>query len=423
MKKIILFYLLIFFLCMPVGFTRDITLTLDEAVVLALRDNRNVLLGAEAVEKAKWKIRETWSQILPTLNFTIDRDTTQEFRDKPYTSTLVNATLKQVIFKSGKIINAIKQNEYNRDVQTALLDKTKLDLVFQVKKAFCTLVLANYFSELNQQILRNTKQHCQMVAARYQKGEVSENELLSVKASLESAKKNYEASLNQANTSEAILRNVLFMDDSAHIIPQAKFFYEPREIIYDKALLAAMAKRPEIKQYEAQEKADKKALSIARAGSMPEIYATWDSYGGDRFVTATTVGSGKWKNYNVYGFTLTWPLFDGFLTKTKIEQAIVDVKQTQLLQERTVRDIALELQNAYLSLKTAVSGIEAVESDLSFYKNNFSTLKTKYKQGIASSLDVHDAYLKYQLSLFNREQMLYDYIIAKSSLDKAEGNM
>ncbi|MEI8350161.1 MAG: TolC family protein [Candidatus Omnitrophota bacterium] len=423
MKKIITLCLATNFLFLPVLIAKEVALTLDEAVVIALRDNRDILLSAEAIEKAKWKIKEAWTEILPTLDFSIDRDTTQELRDKPYTSTLIDASLKQVIFKSGKIINTIKQNEYKRDVEVALRDKTKLDLVFQVKKSFCTLVLANYFADLNKKILRNTEQHYATIEARYGKGEVSENELLNVKASLDSAKKNCEASLNQAKTSEAQLRNLLFMKDSVSIKPEAKFFYEPREVIYDKALLNAMAKRPEIKQYEAQEKADKKAINIAKAGNMPEIYATWDSYGGDRFVTATAVGSSKWKNYNVYGFTLTWPLFDGFSTKTKIEQAIVDLKQTQLLRERTVGDIALELKNAYLALKTAVGGIEAAESDANFYKNNLYTLKKRYKQGIASVIDLSDAYLKYKVSLFNREQVLYDYIIAKSSLDKAEGSM
>jgi outer membrane protein TolC len=401
----------------------EVTLTLDEAVTIALRDNRDVLLGVESIEKAKWKVREAWSQILPTLNFSIDRDVTQELRDKPYDSTLIDANLKQVIFKSGKIINAIKQNEYKREVEAALLDKTKIELVFNVKKAFCTLVLADYFYDLNKKIFQNTEQHYNVTIKRYAKGEASGNELSNVKASLDGAKKNLEASLNQVQSAQALLRNLLFLKEAVRIKPQAKFVYERREVIYDKALLAAMAKRPEIRQYQAQEKADKKALNIARAGNMPEIYATWDSYGGDRMVTPTAVGTGKWKNYNVYGFTLTWPLFDGFSTKTKIEQAMVDLRQTQLLKERTVQDIALELKNAYLSLKDAVSSIEAVESDVKFYQDNFYTLKKRYKEGIASLLDMSDAYLKYKVSLFNREQVLYDYIIAKSSLDKAEGSM
>lgn len=423
MKKTFLIFTI--FIVLPALYcaAEEVTLTLDEAVTIALRDNRDILLSAEAIEKAKWKINEAWAEVLPTLNLTVDRDTTQELQPKPYTTNLINASLKQNIFKSGKIINTIKQNEYKRDVETALLDKTKLETIFNVKKTFCTLVLADYFYDLNKKILQNAKQHYDVIIKRYEKGEVSRNELLNVRASWDSAKKNLEASLNHAQASQALLCKLLFLKEVVKIKPNAKFVYEYREVIYDKALLAAMAKRPEIRQYEAQEKADKKAINIAKAGNMPEIYATWDSYSGERFVSLTAGGTNKWKNYNVYGFTLTWPIFDGFATKTKIEQAIVDLKQTQLLRERTVQDIALELKNAYLSFKNAISSIEATESDVKFYKNNFYTLKKKYKEGIASLLDMSDAYLKYKVSLFNKEQVLYDYIIAKSSLDKAEGNM
>jgi outer membrane protein TolC len=118
---------------------------------------------------------------------------------------------------------------------------------------------------------------------------------------------------------------------------------------------------------------------------------------------------------------LTWPIFDGWATRAKVEQAIIGLKETQLAKEKVVKDIALELKNAYLGLKNAIARIRTVDSELGVYSDNLSGVAEKYRQGIASLLDNEDAALKYEISSFNKKQAIYDYIIAQSSFDKATG--
>jgi len=420
--KITAFFIAFVFLFFHSSFAEQISLTLDDAVFLALRDNRNIQIGASEIEKAKAQVREAWSGMLPSLNLNVDRDRTSELTDKPYSTTLIHAGLVQNIFQSGRIYNSVKQNEYNKKVKEALYVKEKIEIVLSVKKAFCTLILSEYFLDLNGKILKNKVMHLELTKARYAKGEASQLDMEDITAALENAKKVYEASKSQVETSKQVLRNLLYLDETMEIKAVGTFAYTPREVMFDKALVKALGERPEIKQYEAKVKADNHALKAAKAGNLPGVYLTLDEYSGDRFITTTGVVS-KWKNYNVFGVTLDWPIFDGFATKAKIEQAIVDLKQTQMLKEKTMQDIALEVKNAYLALKNAISSLDAAESDIKFYKNNFTSIKKKYTQGIASSLDIDDASLKYKLAMFNKEQALYDYIVAKSSLDKAEGGM
>ena len=416
--------IIIFFLALTqIAQAAETKLTLDEAIAIALRDNRDVLLDSAEVEKAAAKIREAWSSVIPSLNVTAQRAVTQNLANKPYTTNYIQAELKQVLFAGGKYINTIKYNEFDKQVKEALLDKTKLELALSVKTAFSTLLLAKDFSEMNKRMLENAVSHLQLAKERYKNGEASESDILNAQSYLSNTQQNYDESLNQVEANQALLRNLLYFNDTVTIIPDAQFAYEPQEIAYDRSLLAALEKRPEIRQYEAQEKANKKAVSIQRAGYLPTVYATWDSYSGDRFIIETGGAGGKWKNYNVYGITLTWPLFDGFSTKSKIEQAMVDLKEAQILKQKAVKDIALELKNAYLSLKNSISSIDATESDLVFYRQNLATAKQRFKEGILSELDLDDAELKYRIASFNKEQALYDYIIARSTFDKATGGI
>lgn len=416
MKAIALFLVLFVFIS-PL-WAQEIDLTLDEAVVLALRNNRDVLLKAEDLKKSKAKIAEANAALFPTLNFSASLSATSGYYAKTLVQDTEQFTLKQYLYKGEKILNIIEQNKYKAEVSSALLAKAKLETVLHVTKAFYALLLSKEFLGLNKSILENTQGHLEVAKARYQKGEASESDILRIDSSLSSAREAYEASLNQLDGTRALLENLLYLDETLKINPAAEFIYQPREVALEEAFLKAMGNRPEIKQYIAQEEADKKAIEIAKADIRPSIYVSGDYY------TRSHASAGTSRNrndYSVAGITLSWPVFDGWLTKAKIEQAISDLKQTRLTKEKTAKDIAMELKDAYLSLKDVIAKIKAEEAEEVFFKDSLSAVEKKYQDGIASSLDLADAHLSYSVSSFNQKQAVYDYLAARADFEKASG--
>jgi outer membrane protein TolC len=102
---------------------------------------------------------------------------------------------------------------------------------------------------------------------------------------------------------------------------------------------------------------------------------------------------------------------------------MVQLRQTQLLQEKTVKDIAQEVKDAYLALKDAIAKIKAVASEIKVYADNLKVTRRRYQKGMSSLLDSSDAALKYAVSRFKRSQAIYDYLIAKFSFGQATGGM
>ncbi|MDD5449500.1 MAG: TolC family protein [Candidatus Omnitrophica bacterium] len=406
--------------CGRPAWAEEINLTLNEAINLALRDNRSVMLQAEDVKKSKAKLAEAKSALFPTLDFTAKRAITRGLYSKSIDQTSTHATLTQYLYTGGATTNTIAQYKYKLAVSNALLDKEKLETVLDVENTFYTLLLAAEFSQLNKGIMENTRSHLAYLETRYKSGQTSESDVLKLRESVGNIEKIYASSGNQVESGKALLRNLLYLNDDIRIKPEGELAYEEKEIVYDEAFLKALSKRPEIRQYEAQEEADKKAVEIAKADSRPAIYASWDYYSFSH-TTLTFSPQRGWNDYNVLGGALTWPLFDGWLTKAKVEQALVDLKNTRLTREKVVKDIELELKNSYLDLKTAVSAIKASEAETSQYKNNVSIVEEKYRQGAASSLDLDDALIAYKISLFNQKQAIYNYLTAKARFEKAVG--
>lgn len=319
-------------------------------------------------------------------------------------------------------MNTIAQNKYKLTVSEALLEKKKLDTALDVEKTFYTLLLAIELADLNKGILNNTKGHLDFIQMRYNSGQASESDVLRIRESLSNIEQVYETSRNQIESSQVLLRNLLYLNNDIEIKPDGQFAYDQIEVAYDEAFLKALAKRPEIRQYEAQEEADKKAIEIAKADNRPNIYASWDYY--SRSHTSLTFSPTKgWSDHNIIGVTFAWPIFDGWLTKAKVEQAIVDLKTTRLNKEKAIKDIAGELKNYYLDFKNAIAKIKSTEVEIDLYRDTASVVEEKYKAGIASSLDLDDAALAYKVSLFNQKQAIYDYVLAKAQFEKAMGGV
>ncbi len=413
-------FLLFFSLMIIIGYAEEITLTFNEAVAIGLRDNRDILLKTGDVGKAKLKIAEAQAGIFPTLTYTGSWFYTAGLYTKDISQQTSQITLKQYLYRGGKVINSIKYNDYKLEVAQSLLDKAKLEIIFDFSQAYYTLSLSNFFVGLNKAILDNSREHLDYINARYKNGQASETEILQAQASLSNVEQAYEASKTQQEAARALLNNLLSLDKDVLVVPSTEFKFTPKDIAFDQGFLKAMQTRPEIKQFEAQLKADKSAIEVQRAGNRPDIYASWDYYGRSHRVT-TTVNTRNWNDYNVFGVTLSWPIFDGWKTKALVEQAIVDLKQTQLGKAKLIQDIALEVKNAYLSLKNSIDQIKASQADILFYKQNLLTAEEKSAQGLISSLDRNDAQLKYAISVFNQQQAVYDYSIAKFNFDKATG--
>jgi len=418
--KYVAFVIVSILLSSTLLFAEEMPLTLDEALVIGLRENRNILLGEEEIKKAKAKIQESYADLFPSLNFTGSWTYTRGYYSKDMSQTNSQATLRQYLYTGGKIFNTIKYNGYIFEVSKALMDKNRIETVLDITKGLYTLLLVQEYSNLNKILLENAKEHLAFIEEKYKFGQASQSEVLKAQASLSSLVQVYEGSLNQVGLARAVLNNLLYLDKEVNIIATGDFSYDNRDVAFDQGLLKALEERPEIKQYKAQASADKSSIEIAKAATRPVIYASWDYYSRSHAVT-TTVNTQNWNDYNILGVTFSWPVFDGWRAKYRVEQAIVDLKKTQLLREKAIKDITLELKEAYLALQDALSKIKSSESDLEMYEDNFKVIKEKYIKGEASFLDKSDANAKYSVSRYNQTQAIYDYMVAKAAFDKATG--
>jgi outer membrane protein len=416
----------IFVWCMLLGAlpaqAQEVSLSLDEALALGMRQNQSVKLSLDEVLRARAALGEASSERLPSVNAAGSLTHTMGLYDKDVRSIKTDIGVSQVLFAGGRIINTISFAEQGVVIAQAVLEGAKLEAALQIRKAFFACLLAEKLEAVNKHILSNAQAHFAAVKARYDAGQASRSDLLRVEQSLASVQQAYEASRNQRIQAQAFLQTVLALQPGVLIVPKGELSYQPQEVAFDEALLAAMRSRPEIRRYEALEKQAKASVGIAKSGSRPTVSAAWDYYSSSTPALATS-SARAWNDHQIAGITVSWPVFDGWAAKRRVEQALSEVSQAQTLREKAALDIALDVKTAYLGLRDAVEAIKASEAEVALYRDAQQVSSRRFQAGEMSVLEADDAQLRFEIAVFNGDQALYEYSVAKAAFEKATGGL
>ena len=130
----------------------------------------------------------------------------------------------------------------------------------------------------------------------------------------------------------------------------------------------------------------------------------------------------KYRSWSVLA-TLTFPLFDGGVAKRRVERLDLTLAKTKGNAVDLERNIALEVRQAYLNLKRAERALEISSKQVRRAKLSLDVTNGRFEEEEAIPLELLDAQTVYAQALTNRVRTFYDYKIAKSSLQRAMGEL
>ncbi len=142
-------------------------------------------------------------------------------------------------------------------------------------------------------------------------------------------------------------------------------------------------------------------IKVSKAGLLP---------------TAGLIGSYGWNNsYNNIeaspqfaqsaisglnaGLNLSWNLFDGGNTKTRVANAKIALENQEIIKEQQIESIENSLNNAYESYQNALFILQAQEQNVITNQNNFDRTQERYKLGQVTSIEFRQA----QINLLNTQ--------------------
>jgi len=410
-----------------------IVLTEKEAIGIALKNNYDILSKKEEIKEAQARLQQAWSQVLPYISANASYT---RYEDHPFITYEDNRgysfSATQLLFSGGRAANTIDSAGKGLKATQEGSKELENKIIYSAKQSFYNIILAKEFVRIRKETLELAEENLSITKERYKKGEASHYDLLRSEVEVANIKPQLIKAENFLKVSYNFLKVLLgidpakeievnpvrnFMSESIKALSngvKGEFEFTPEKVDLNREVNLALEKRPALKEIALHEKAAKAQARAAFAGYLPQVNLSFTDYANQK--EAFSAGREKYDDYWIAGITVSMPLFDGFLTCSKVKEAKARERKICILKDKLTDNVKIEVENTILDLKAAKSTVESQEENAARAKEAYQIIRQRYGLGQASQLDLLDAQVALSTAQLNFAQSLYDFIVAKAKL-------
>lgn len=310
------------------------------------------------------------------------------------------------------------------DAQMALESAraSKQSLINQVTKAYYGVLMAQDSYNVFRKSYDNTVENTRIIHDKFKQGVLSEFEWIRADVQVRNAKSNLVSAESAVNLSKLQLKLLMGMEMSTEIkVVGSLSDFEAN--MYNDALLVdttSLNKNSDLVQFDLKATQLQHSLKIQKASWWPTLAASFNyqymSMGNDPF----SLGY-KWFPYSTVGVSLSVPIFQGGARVYKQKQ--LNIQLDELKDQRQNLRHSLELQTiSYLdNIKKAMEKISSNKEGLRQAEKAVEISEKRYEVGSGTFLDITNSQLAYIQAGLSYNQSIYDYLTAKSDLEKLLG--
>ena len=441
-RQLITYFVMVFFIpVIKAGDTSTpIVLTLEKAITLALEQNRDVLMANQDRLAAKAQVREARAGALPQITISSQflrnikkpvifigpytpfnrGNTTMTFEVGSDNSFLMGAQLSQALF-NAKLGAALDIAKTYRDYSEESYQATTQTIELYVKKSFYTIWLAQKLLEANRQGLDVVKANLENVRSQYRHGTAAEYDLLRAEVQLANTEPLYISAENNLVLAKNGFKNILAIPLDQDIELQGEFTYDQIPIeIQEESRRNAFATNPLIMQLTLQESILEKNISVEKANFYPNLNL-FGSYQWQAQDNTFDVNRYLWVPTMNVGLQLTYPLFDGFRTSSRVQQALVSREKIRYTRIKAEEGLRIQIQSTELKMAEAQKRITGQEKNIEQAKKAVRIAQTRYTNGLGTQLELLDTQVAMTRAQTNYAQAIYDYLVARAEWEFAVG--
>ena len=164
-------------------------------------------------------------------------------------------------------------------------------------------------------------------------------------------------------------------------------------------------------------------LSVKREKSLflPTISAFYnhqESMMGNDF---EVFSGGSWYDANIVGLSINIPLFSSGQRLSKVSQAKIELNKLENSKQQLSESLYFQVSKARVEFENAYDKYNLEQDNKKLTETIFSNYQIKYKNGMATSLELTQAQLQYLNTEDAYFQAIFNLLDAKNKLDKALG--
>lgn len=444
-----LYLLLFFFGTCSLGWSPDISLgletpektwTLEEAIARAQEASPQLQADRQAMEASEFKRKQAKTGFLPKLSTEYDYNyvnnpakatiPAQDFGafQLPASTITVGTQnsyhfhvgLEQPIFTGFALTTNYELAKLGIDLSKLKYLQDQLTVSYQVKEAYFNLLGAQKLREVAEQTVSQITESHRIIKNYFDVGLVPMNDLLKAEVQLADAKQKSTRAENAVYLAGSQLNNILRLPLEKPIQVKDILAYQHFEKQLSTCKETALQNRPEVQELKTRLEVAEKNIQLAQSEFYPQVFlrGRYVKEGDKPDVSGSLIYYAD--NFEVSA-GLKWNLWEWGRTNYLVQEKIKEKEQVKEAMRLTRDAVELEVQRSFINLKEAERNIPVAQKTIQSAEENFRISEVRYKEQVATSLELFDAQTLLTQAQVNYYRALYDYNLALAQLRKSMG--
>jgi outer membrane protein TolC len=421
---------------------QDDSLSLREAVRLAIQGNKAIAGASAGMRAAETRMDEARAGRLPKLNYsesfarsdnpvfvfssllTQHQFGVENFNIGPLNrpNSLNNfqsvLTVDQPLYDAGQARYAVKSADLSRQMTGEEQRHTQMQTIAGVAEAYYGAILAAESLKTAEQALRSAEADLTRAESVRAAGMSTDVDVLSIRVHLAAVTEQRIQRAADLDVAKSALNDVLGLPlDSGHRLTTSLSPLDLPELTLASLEKDASVTRPEARQVHLAADLAKTQSDSARSALLPQV-AFHAAFEADRqqFINK---GGANW----LASVGLRWNLFNGLADKARIAESSDWLERAHADEQRVDSAVRLEVRRAWANLRAAQQRIEVAKAAVAEAEESLRITQNRYESGMSN---VTDLLRNETAALESRTRYLaavHDQRMAATMLDLAAGRL
>lgn len=432
-KQLLTLVSLIGFSVLPAA-SETLSLSREECVEIALRDNPTVRIADMEVKKVNYAKKETLAAVFPSIDFSAAYQRSIELQTIRMNMGGQSQSLKMgsdntwnMGFSASMPLIAptlwkaisISDTQILANLESARA--SRLDLINNVNKAYYALMLAISSHEVVKQNYDIAKMNAEIYEKQFNAGTASEYDVLRSSVQV----KNIEPELLQADIAikqcALQLKVLMGISTDTDITPKTTLAdYKSSMYAYPSGADTSIANNTSLRSLDIQKEILDKNIDLKKFAWIPTLAASFNL----SWLSLSNGSPFKNQEFNPYstvGLALSIPIFSGGSKYYGLKQAQIQRKELDLQREDLVNALNMQVKLAIDNINREAKQISTSEEGVRQAKKAHDIMQRSFEIGAASYLDLRDSELANTSAQLTYLQAIYNYLVSTSELDMLLG--
>ena len=251
-------------------------------------------------------------------------------------------------------------------------------------------------TETLKEALAISKQRLLRATYRYDYGRTTKLDVLNAKVDVNNDSINFINSQQLFKNAKRDLNIVLVKQEDINYAVETSVNFIPL-FSFDDLYQKALKNNTGLKQQGKNIAINKYALKAIKGSYLPSVGVS-SSYGWNKSINPASsfLASSVVAGVNL-GLNLSWNIFDGGNTKTRVANSKIALENQQIIQQQQINNLKSVVQNTWDEYHNKLFVLKAQEQNVLTAQNNFERTNEKHKLGQVSSIEYRQA----QINLLN----------------------